>query len=108
MIVSEQGIPFSQPIKDNAMNQKVHVSKDPLTKARAVAEANKIIIEELTSMAIHDVKQIKDGLNVERVPGGWNYIYYRKTWGPGDRRDRADDIVALSFVALPKSLSMGY
>ena len=79
------------------MNPKIHISKKPLTQARAVAETNKLIIEGLTSMAIHELKPVSETLRIQRVPGGWNYIYHDN-----------NNVVGVSFVPLPKSLSMGY
>lgn len=78
------------------MKPKIHISKEPLTETKAVAEVNKIIIKKLTSMIIHDVTSITDEVSIQRVPGGWHYIYV------------TGQHVSISFVPLPKSLSIGY
>lgn len=50
------------------------------------------LVKELAAMPMHSFRQASerpDSVMIQRVPGGWNYLYY--------------DESAVVFIAIPKS-----
>ncbi len=69
--------------------------KDPaLEEAERHEILNDVAIQtkRLAAMPLHSVLELHNTLGVQRVPGGWNYIY----------KNVHGNITAVTFVALPK------
>ena len=53
--------------------------------------------KSIYNLKLHEFIQINNGLLVQRVPSGWNYIYTKQVWD--DNSDVYDDeIIKIVFV----------
>ncbi len=59
-------------------------------------------MQELIDMKLSEEKQVNRVQTIERVPGGWNYKYYREPTLNGR------PLVAVVFVPLPESFNVQY